>query len=89
MEANAGHVHKDPGFLQTTGITPKLSKCSFLKERVDYLGHMTAPGKLKASIDWSSATHRALVLEAKTRVRTFVGACNVFRRFVFNFAHRA
>lgn len=65
-------------------LSPK--KCTFFKEEVAYLGHIissngvrTDPEKIKAVQEWPIPAN-------KTDVRSFLGLCAYYRRFVKNFS---
>ena len=64
----------------------KLEKCCFFHTKVNYLGHVisregvaTDPGKTLAVVDWSRPT-------SVTELRSFLGFCSYYRRFVEGFA---
>lgn len=68
--------------LEQYGLKLKPSKCSFFKEKVKYLGHIisvdgieTDPEKVSAIRDWP-------VPENLGQLRTFLGFCGYYRRFV-------
>jgi len=68
--------------LEQYGLKLKPSKCSFFKERVKYLGHVisvdgiqTDPEKVSAIRDWP-------VPENLDQLRTFLGFCGYYRKFV-------
>ncbi|RVE58875.1 hypothetical protein OJAV_G00198510 [Oryzias javanicus] len=75
--------------LQLEGLKVKLSKCSFLKREVQYLGHVisdkgvsTDPAKLDAVAKWPRPT-------TTTELRSFLGFASYYRRFVEGFAQLA
>lgn len=70
----------------SAGISLKLKKCDFFKPSVSYLGHVIAPGKLSVAEDTAAASAKCTFLRTLTQVRSFLGACNVYRRFVKCFA---
>ena len=51
-----------------------------------YLGHVITPGKLQIAEDAASAFASAEFPRTFTEVRSFLGACNVYRRFVQGFS---
>lgn len=68
--------------LEKYGLKLKSSKCSFFKERVKYLGHVisqegieTDPEKVSAIRDWP-------VPQNLDQLRTFLGFCGYYRKFV-------
>ena len=72
--------------LRNAGVSLKLSKCAFFQTKVDYLGHVITPGKLRVATKASEAFRSFEYPKTLTQLRSFLGACNVFRRFVQNFA---
>ena len=63
-------------------MTLKLRKCSFFQPKVDYLGHVITPGKLSVAVDNSKAFAKAVFTWTIMQLRSFLGAANVYRRFV-------
>ncbi|KAK9751656.1 RNase H-like domain found in reverse transcriptase [Popillia japonica] len=75
--------------VQQAGLKLNLTKCSFLKRRLEYLGHeITASGiqpgvrKIEAVLKFDTPTN-------VHAVRQFVGLVSYFRRYVENFARLA
>jgi len=77
------------GLLRAAGVTLKLAKCHFFKDRVDYLGHVILPGRLSVAAKATEAIAQAVFPETPTQMRSFLGSCNVYRRFAKDFAHIA
>jgi RNase H-like domain found in reverse transcriptase/Reverse transcriptase (RNA-dependent DNA polymerase)/Integrase zinc binding domain len=75
--------------LRNAGVTLRLKKCHFFKKRVKYLGHIVTPGKLEVDDRNTMAIQMAKIPVNRTELRSFLGLCNVYRRFVPNFARRA
>ena len=84
--AHLEHVATVLSLLKSAGVTLKLAKCHFFSQEVDYLGHVIFPGKLAVSTKTCEAVERFRPLRTTTDVRSFLGLCNVFRRFMPNFA---
>ena len=80
------HVSQILKCLQNAGFSLKLSKCSFFKNEVDYLGHVVSPGKLAVAQKTTEAVAKFKLPETQTHIKSFLGLCNVYRRFVPNFA---
>ncbi|CDF34348.1 unnamed protein product [Chondrus crispus] len=72
--------------LRSSSISLKLKKCSFFRPKVHYLGHVISPGKLSVADTAADAFKTFKFPRTLTQVRSFFGACNVYRRFVKGFA---
>jgi RNase H-like domain found in reverse transcriptase len=71
------------------GVSLKLSKFNFFQPSVDYLGHVVHPGKLAVASKNVAAFARAEHPRTRIELRSFPGMCNVYRKFVPNFANSA
>ncbi|GBM04785.1 Transposon Ty3-G Gag-Pol polyprotein [Araneus ventricosus] len=72
--------------LQKANLKLNLKKCRFFQKEVTYLGHVisaegvkTDPDKIKAVVDWPHP-------ETVHDLRSFLGLCTYYRRFVKNFS---
>jgi transposase InsO family protein len=72
--------------LQQSGASLKLKKCHFFQSSVDYLGHVIYPGKLAVAQKNIESIGKAIYPTTRTQLRSFLGMCNVYRRFVDRFA---
>lgn len=68
--------------LGDVGLPMKLKKCHFFKGRVDYLGHVILPGNPAGATENSKSIQEATFPTDIMRLRSFLGACNMYRRFV-------
>ena len=80
------HLDLVLSLLRHAGVSLKLSKCSFFQTKVDYLGHVIRPGKLSVTATASDAFRSFEYPKTLTQLRSFLGTCNVYRRFVKDFA---
>ena len=64
------------------GITLKLSKCPFFQPKLDYLGHVITPGKLSVATENTKSLAHAQFPRNTTQLRSFLGAANVYSRFI-------
>ena len=87
-EEHLDHLDQILTLLEDAGVKLKLKKCFFLKDEVEYLGFRIRPGTLGACRDASAmkAIRDAKFPTTPTIMKSFLGACNVYRRFVKGFA---
>jgi hypothetical protein len=86
MDAHVGHLNELLTLLGTATLSLKLAKCFFFKDTVDYLGHVMRLGKLADAVVNTDSLRSALPPITQTEFRSFLGLCNVYRRFVTGFA---
>jgi Reverse transcriptase (RNA-dependent DNA polymerase) len=75
--------------LYRAGLTLNLKKCHFFKDTVDCLGHVIRPGQLSVAKKNTAALKYMMHPTSQTELRSFLGLCNVYRRFVKGFANIA
>ena len=75
--------------LRSSGISLQLRKCSFFRPKVHYLGHAISLGTLSVADTAADAFKTFTFPRTLTQVCSFLGACNVYRRFVKGFAKKA
>jgi len=88
-EEYVSHFDRVLRLLRDAGVTLRLPKCRFFRKTVENLRHEIKPGRLGVMDAHTSALREARFPTTRTQVRSFVGMCNVFRRFVPNFARMA
>ena len=89
MESHFAHVEEILKALCQAGITLKPSKCSFFTHTVKYLGHVIKPGTLQVDEVATMALKKASSPKTQTQLRSFLGLCNVYRRFLPRYSHVA
>ena len=82
---HARHLDTVLGLLRSAGISLKLKKCSFFRSKVHYLGHVISLGKLSVPEAAADAFKTFTFPRTLTQVRSFLGACHVYRHFVKGF----
>jgi hypothetical protein len=75
--------------LKTHDLYLKPEKCDFEKQQVNYLGFIIKPGEI--TMDPNKLSGIAAWPSPKTvkQVRSFLGFCNFYRRFIYRFSHMA
>ena len=87
IESHLKDVDEVLRLLHQAGVTLKLKKCSWFTKKVHYLGHDITPGKLAVAKAPTDSFAKATFPTNITQLRSFLGAANVYRRFIRNYAH--
>ena len=85
-EEHLRHVEEILTLLRPAGITLKLTKCSFFQPKVDYLGHVITLGKPSVATESTKSFSNARLPRNNAQLRPFLGAANVYRRFVTGYS---
>lgn len=88
-EDNIKYINELLQLLREAGVSLKLQKCSFFRKPADYLGHVLLPGWLGMAMDSASSIADAEFPREKTKLRSFLGMCNVFWHFIKDFSNLA
>ena len=56
-------------------------------DKVEYLGHVIRPGRLEVDTVNAASLHDAKPPTTRTELRSFLGLCNVYKRFIQDFTH--
>ena len=86
VQEHLNHVNEILTLLRNAGVTLKLKKCDFFRNKVNYLGHVITPGKLSVATKNMEAFAEAKFPTNITQLRSFLGSANVYRRFVEDFS---
>ena len=69
-EQHVRDVYKVLSLLRAAGVTLKLKKCFWFRNRADYLGHVITPGKLSVATENTDAFKTAVFPKALTQLRS-------------------
>jgi len=75
--------------LRGAGVFLKAKKCHLFQEEVEYLGHIVGRGQLNVQDKNIRGLKEASPPRCKKDRRSFLGMCNVYRRFVKDYAQVA
>ena len=75
--------------LSKAGLRLKLSKCSFLRKRVTYLGHNVSADGVATDCNKISVVTNWGRPKGVRELRFFLGLCGYYRRYVRGFAQTA
>ena len=64
----------------------KLSKCEFFKHEVEFLGHIVGNGQIKMCPSKVDAILQWPIPSSITDIRSFLGLCNYYRKFIQGFS---
>ena len=75
--------------LSRAGVSLKASKCFLFQEKVEYLGHIVGHGHMRVNEKSLMGLRRPELPRTKKDLRSFLGMCSVYGRFVKDYAHVA
>ena len=81
-EEHIVHVDDILSVLEKASVKLKLRKCEFFVEKIKYLGHVVKPGTLEVDAARTAALEQVRYPQTQTQLRSFLGLCNVYWRFV-------
>jgi len=81
------HLREVLLLLENAGVPLKPSKCHLFQQEVEYLGHVVRPGQLLVNQKNIKSLAQALLPRTQTELKSFLGMCNVYRRFIKDDAH--
>ena len=83
------HLRTVLELFEAAGVTLRLSRSKLFYTEVDYLGHLINPGVLEIAPDMIRSVKEATPPRTVRGVRSFLGLCNLYRRFVKGFSRIA
>lgn len=75
--------------LRNSGLKLKPSKCDFFKTEVTFLGYVVSENGVKPDMDKVKSIKEWPVPKCTTDIRSFLGLCSYYRRFIRDFPSRA
>ena len=89
MDEHLEHLELVISRVEGAGMKLKPSKCQFVRQEVEYLGHIITPEGLKANPKLVDAVNQFLPPKDVHGVRRFLGMASYYRRFIRHFAKLA
>ncbi len=89
LDDHLGHLRHVIQRIQDAGLKLNPNKCRFIREEVEYLGHLITPQGLKTNSRLTTAIAEFPRPRNLSEVRRFLGLSSYYRRFVANFSKTA
>ena len=80
------HVERVLLAFRTAGMTLKLAKCQFGKQKVKFIGHMVGSGQRSVVQSKVDAIQAMPEPQNKKLLRSFLGMCSFYRPYIHDFA---
>lgn len=89
LEEHIEHLQKVFDRLRQHGLKLKLKKCSFVQKETNYLGFVINEKGIKPDLNKVEAIRKMQTPTMVKHVRSFIGMCSYYRRFLPNFSEIA
>ena len=86
LQDHLDHLKDAFSCIREANLKLKPSKCSFICEEVEYLGHVVTPNGLKPNTRNLTAVREFPVPNNLKHLRQFLGLTSHYRRFIWNYA---
>ena len=85
-EEHVEHVRKVLELLRQNKLFAKMSKCDFLKDKVEFLGHVIGKSGVETDPKKTEAITKWPIPQNVSDLRSFLGLANYYHKFIENFA---
>lgn len=85
IQEHTDHIEKIFQICQQEGLKFKLSKCQFLREKINYLGSEVSPGHYSPFIANIEVIEALPIPKNIKQLQSFLGSVTIYQRFVPNF----
>jgi len=89
VDEHIQHLREVVLLLEKADVSLKPSKCHLFQQEVECLRHVVRPGQLLVNQKNIKNLTQALPTRNQTELKSFLGMCNVYRRFIKDYAHIA
>ena len=86
FEEHLDHLDRVLTRLEQVGLKVKLTKCSFCKKEIKYLGHIVSDEGVKVDPEKTDTVLKAPIPTNKKELRSFLGLLNYYRKFIDDYA---